>query len=189
MAPLKRNSILIGVLVLAALVGLNGSRRASSRKTVSLPPVAQALVLTPGKARVVKVSDGDTLQVQMPDGAGNTVHESVRLYGIDAPETRPRPGVTSEGFIAEPYAADSSQFLENLTPPGSDVALQQRNRDRYGRVLAVVILPDGRDANKLLLEAGMARVLFMKKQMNDPLRDEYERIQADAQTAKRGIWK
>src|SRR4051794_32758078 len=88
-------------------------------------------------ARVAQVVDGDTVRVRV--GARE---ESVRLLGIDTPETH-KPGTPIE--CGGPQA---SAYLTKLAPPGTKVTLEsdpsQDEVDRYGRTLAYVRLPGGR---------------------------------------------
>ena len=134
----------------------------------------------PSSARVVRVVDGDTIHVRV-----HGREESVRLLGIDTPETH-RPGTPIE--CGGPQA---SAHLEALAPPGMPVQLEpdptQDREDRYGRTLAYVRLPDGRLAEDAQLAAGWATVYVFE---GDPVeRDpEFRRSQAAAREAGRGVW-
>jgi hypothetical protein len=62
---------------------------------------------------VVNVTDGDTIDINVPDDKYN--HTRVRLWGIDAPETKnPKTGIMYFG----PEAADftKNQLLESRSP-------------------------------------------------------------------------
>lgn len=94
---------------------------------------------------VVKVVDGDTIEVKVDDKI-----ESVRLIGIDAPEIE---GKTKEKGI------ESKNYLKNLI--GTEkVRLEtdetQDDKDIYSRLLRYVFLKDGRMVNKMMIEAKMA---------------------------------
>ena len=131
-------------------------------------------------ARVVRVVDGDTVHVRI---GGR--EESVRLLGIDTPETH-KPGTPIE--CGGPQA---SAHLAKLLPAGTRVKLEpdptQDREDRYGRTLAYVRLPDGRLAEDAQLAAGWATVyVFAGKPV---ARDqEFRRSQAAARAAQRGVW-
>jgi endonuclease YncB( thermonuclease family) len=79
--------------------------------------------------RVVGVADGDTITV-LRDGRGVTV----RLVGIDAPEK------------GQAYGQRAKQFTSGLAF-GRTVTVRATGHDRYGRLLGVVTLPDGRSLN------------------------------------------
>jgi micrococcal nuclease len=82
-----------------------------------------------GAAVVVEVIDGDTVVLDV-DGR----EESVRLIGVDTPETRhpERP--------VECFGPEATEFTEHLLPPGTAVRLERdiENRDDYGRLLGYV---------------------------------------------------
>lgn len=132
-------------------------------------------------ARVVRVVDGDTLKVSV-----GGEEQSVRLLGIDTPETH-RPGTPIECGGPE-----ASANLEALAPPGTGVVLEpdpsQDRVDRYGRLLAYVRLPDGRLAEEAQLAAGWATVyVFAGRPVSrDP---EFRRAQAAARGARQGVWR
>jgi len=88
--------------------------------------------------RVVGVSDGDTIAV-LHNGKG----ERIRLHGIDCPEKR------------QAFGKRAKQLTSNLVF-GKTVTVQFVDRDRYGRTVGVVLLPDGRSLNHELVRAGLA---------------------------------
>ena len=94
---------------------------------------------------VVSVADGDTITVAI---AG--VDERVRLIGIDAPELH-NP--------VECFAQESADHARGVLE-GTSVRLvadpSQDDRDRYGRLLRYVFLPDGANVNADLVASGYA---------------------------------
>ncbi len=84
---------------------------------------------------VTRVVDGDTIELT---GVGR-----VRLHGIDAPE------------LAQPYGTEAKQYLQERIE-GRRVELVPTDRDRYGRLVAWVYLPEGGSTQVALLEAGLA---------------------------------
>jgi endonuclease YncB( thermonuclease family) len=54
--------------------------------------------------------------------------------------------------------------------------------------LALVFTPDGRDVNRALIQAGLARAYFVLESKKDELRTPYESLQAEAMKARRGLW-
>ena len=122
-------------------------------------------------ARVTKHTDGDTLWLS---GIGK-----VRLIGIDTPE------VYGE---AECYGREASAFVERTVPLGSEVRyrLGVDERDRYGRALAYVWLPDGRFLNRLLVTRGYAQPLTVPP--NVEYQGVFVRVARRAREAGRGLW-
>src|SRR3712207_834205 len=101
----------------------------------STPPLQE------NEYEVVKVVDGDTLDVKNKEG----ITERLRLIGINTPETvDPRKPV-------ECFGKEASNRAKTLLHGGT-VTLEfdptQDTRDKYGRLLAYVILPDGTNYNK-----------------------------------------
>jgi micrococcal nuclease len=94
---------------------------------------------------VTHVVDGDTLDVRI-DGRGI---ERVRLIGLDTPEVG-ACGASAATAAARRLADGRAVVLRG------DVT--QATRDRYGRLLAYVWLPGGRDLGFRLLAGGHARV-------------------------------
>lgn len=69
--------------------------------------------------------------------------EVVRLHGIDAPEK------------GQPFGAGARAFTAGLAF-GKTVVVQIHDRDRYGRTVADVVLPDGWRLNQQVVRAGYA---------------------------------
>jgi micrococcal nuclease len=122
-------------------------------------------------ARVTKHTDGDTLWLS---GIGK-----VRLIGIDTPELFGQ---------AECYGREASAFVERTVPLGSEVRyrLGVDERDRYGRALAYLWLPDGRFLNRLLVARGYAQPLTVPP--NVEYADVFARVARRAREASRGLW-
>lgn len=86
------------------------------------------------KCRIVKVVDGDTVDVDIDLGFGVWLHdERIRLAGIDAPESRTRDLVEKQfGLLAKAY-------VEAQLPVGSTQKLVTSRYDetkgKFGRVL------------------------------------------------------
>ncbi|MFJ8244177.1 thermonuclease family protein [Peribacillus asahii] len=129
-------------------------------------------------AEIVKVVDGDTMKIKLPNGN----EETVRLLLIDTPETvHPSKDV-------QPFGPEASQFSKELMPPGSKVEVETgiSERDKYGRLLAYFYV-DGKMVNKMLLEKGLARVAYVYAP-NTKYLDELEAVQKEAQKKAIGIW-
>ena len=118
-------------------------------------------------ARVVGVSDGDTITVLTPEKK----QVKIRLSGIDAPETGQDYGSRAKQAASEPAF-------------GKDVTIRPVDTDRCGRTVADVILPDGRSLNREMVEQGMAW-WYREYAHGDQV---LERLEADARAAVRGLW-
>ncbi len=115
--------------------------------------------------RVVGVSDGDTITV-LHNGKG----ERIRLDGIVCPEKR------------QAFGRRAKQFTSSLVI-AKTVTVQAVDRDRYGRTVGVVLLPDGRSLNHELVRAGFA--WMYRRYSNDQSLSDLEE---EARVARRGLW-
>lgn len=121
----------------------------------------------PGKilpAKVLEVYDGDTITVGFRFNGGYW-RSSVRLYGIDAPELRPRKsGRSIESLENERKAAIRSRdFLSDMIlGKVVEVHVSSKNVDKYGRLLGAVFLKN-KNVSERMLENNHARRYFGKK--------------------------
>jgi len=134
--------------------------------------------------RVSWIDDGDTLKVV---GIG-----SVRLIGIDSPEMEnsPRDRYYERRGIDRATLrriAHEALHFNIRTAKGQMVTLEtgREQRDRYGRLLAYVVLPDGRLLNRLLLEKGYAAVY---RRFDFRLKKDFLRAEAEARRRHLGLW-
>ncbi|WP_435018531.1 thermonuclease family protein [Tundrisphaera sp. TA3] len=119
------------------------------------------------KARVIHLSDGDTLTV-LRDGKTQV---KVRLHGVDAPET------------GQPFGSRAKQAASELAY-GKQVTIREVDRDRYGRTVAEVTLPDGRVMGRELTGLGWA---WWYREYA-PADQALARLESEARAARRGLW-
>lgn len=124
---------------------------ASGTEIASRGP-ADGILPGPLAATVLRVVDGDTLDVRVHIWIGQTVETMVRLDGIDTPELRGR--CEQEKALAERARAR----VEALAPAGSAVTLHDVALGKFaGRVVARVRSGAGDDIGTLLVQDGLAR--------------------------------
>lgn len=174
----RLRSILSAVAItILAIAGALGATTYFAANPINLPSAAQLTGTTPGYYRITKISDGDTITVDM---AGK--QESVRMIGVDTPETH-KPNTPVQCFGEE-----ASDFTHRMLG-GKQVRLEadptNDDRDRYGRLLRYVYLEDGSLYQKNLVAGGYGFAYlsfpFQKKA-------EFEQAQTEAMAAKRGLW-
>jgi micrococcal nuclease len=127
-------------------------------------------------ATVIHVVDGDTIVVALRDGRT----ETVRILGADTPETvDPRKPVQCYGPEASAYSK------AHLAGRSVRLEFDVERRDRYGRLLAYVLV-DGARYEDDLLRRGLARLLVIPpngSHARTMLAEELE-----ARRARRGLW-
>lgn len=128
-----------------------------------------------GVHEVRRVVDGDTLL--LATGA------RVRLQGIDTPET------VREGFAVQEWGPQASQFTkEFVAQAGMRVRLTfgLERKDRHDRFLAFVWHGE-RMLNEELLRAGLAYAR-LDYRYSMVMKRRFEKAQAEARRAGRGVW-
>lgn len=129
---------------------------------------------------VVKVVDGDTLDIDIPDA--NYDHTRIRLWGVDTPETKdPRTGPMF-------FGKEASEFASNAAL-GKRVTIrlekEKSSRDKYHRLLAYVQMPDGKFLNEELLSEGYA---YADTRFKHGLYNKYKQLETLARSQKKGLW-
>ena len=128
--------------------------------------------------QVVSVIDGDTIKVLQ----GGEI-ATVRLVGIDAPETK--YSERGEECYGEESMREAAELLED-----SYVTLEldgtQASKDKYGRILAYVRMEDGRDFGQVMIEGGFAQ----EYTYDNPYQHQqtYQMAEESARAAVAGLW-
>ena len=135
---------------------------------------------------VVKVVDGDTLDIDIPDASADGgqaySHTRIRLWGVDTPETKdPRTGPMYFGKEASDFATQKAL--------GKQVTIylekEKNSRDKYHRLLAYIQLPDGKFLNEELLSEGYA---YADLRFKHGLYNKYKQLESVARSQKKGLW-
>lgn len=128
------------------------------------------------KYKVIRVVDGDTIKINF-----NGKEESVRLIGIDTPES-----VHPDWSKNIPEGLIASKFTEERLE-GKLITLEfdVQERDHYGRLLAYVWV-GGEMFNRVLLEEGYAQIATYPP--NIKYVDEFILIQKGARENNKGLW-
>ena len=123
------------------------------------------------QGRVVAIADGDTLTLLTQDSQQVQIH----LAGIDSPEK------------GQDFGQGAKANLSDLAF-GREAVADCKKRDLYRRHVCVVTV-DGVDVGLAQVKAGMAwwYRLYIGEQTSMQ-RDAYERAEAEAKAAHRGLW-
>lgn len=138
------------------------------KKTILLIILTLAYIILPARAitgKVTGVKDGDTIEILK-----ERTSYRIRLAGIDCPEKK------------QPYGSQAKQFVSELCF-GKTVTARILSQDRYGRHIALIILPDGRNLNHELLRHGLA---WHYKQYSK--NRHLAALEAEARQRRIGLW-
>lgn len=131
----------------------------------------------PGFYRVVEVSDGDTIVVDM-----NSTEERIRMIGVDTPET------SHPSKPVQCFAKAATGFTKNLVG-NQAVRLESdptnSNRDRYSRLLRYVYLKDGTLVNAEIIRNGYG---FAYTSFPFEKKNHFKKYQQKAEQRNIGLW-
>lgn len=98
------------------------------------------------KAMIVKVVDGDTVDVIIDLGLRISTQQRIRLYGINAPEMK------------TPQGPPAKKRLSELLPVGAEVIIRTRKdrQEKYGRYLGIFTDSEGHEVNQRMVDEGFA---------------------------------
>jgi endonuclease YncB( thermonuclease family) len=116
--------------------------------------------------RVIKVIDGDTIDVQLQSGPIR-----IRFHGIDAPEK------------AQDHGKEATATLSQMVM-GKQVQIEAFQQDRYERLVGIVYLGE-LNVNSRLVRDGHAWAMRRYLRKEDA---ELCRIEAEARLNRRGLW-
>jgi endonuclease YncB( thermonuclease family) len=128
------------------------------------------------RVNVLRIIDGHTFEIDMPDVHLGREITRIRLWGVRSP--RPPD---------EPLAYDAMQFAQGLLQV-NDVVLRldsQRTRDPLGAILAHVHLSGEATLNEALLEAGLA---VIDERRPHVMLTAYAQAQNKARRRGTGLW-
>jgi endonuclease YncB( thermonuclease family) len=122
----------------------------------------------PVTGTVTRIVDGDTLRINIEG-----FEMPVRLWGIDAPE------------MTQTNGPEAKQKLEMLIPTGSRAAVHPVNRDRYGRIVAVVDNGAELAVNFTMVVQGWA---YHYRQYDPRINGCLAEAERAARDGRKGVW-
>ena len=101
------------------------------------------------RCKVVKIIDGDTVDVDIDLGFGVWLHkERIRLYGIDTPESRTRD------LEEKKYGLAAKAFLSGMLDDKNGITLKTHKdkEGKFGRILGELWYGGEHNINQLLVD-------------------------------------
>lgn len=145
------------------------------RDTAS-PPSTNGFVDRDNLYQVVRIIDGDTVEIEYED-----VLTSVQLIGVNAPET------VHPSKPVEPYGRESTAFLQKLLLyKFVYFEFDRDKRDRYDRLLAYVY----RDSDDLFVNVELIREGYAKADDRFPFKyiKLFQYHESQARAARKRLW-
>lgn len=172
----RRRPLIIGALTMLPLLII-----ADQRGWLATRPVDDMAAYHGRRASVLRVIDGDTLEVDLPDQLHQRSATRVALWGLNCPEP------ARAGRPSEPFSSDATALTTSLCANASVILWLEshRTRDGLGRVLAHVELPDGARLNERLLSAGLAK---LDERWPHTMLTRYAQLEFSARRKAVGMW-
>lgn len=170
----KAAALIIALFLIVAIAVLD--------RGINLLPVDDDWHRYHGQAfQVIRIIDGDTLELDTRDGDRPTTR--VRFWGVNTPEMGNRERQTPP----MPFAIEATEFTTRAAKGQRVTVFLQRHRlrDRYGRLLAYIELPDGRILNAALIENGLSK---HDDRWSHDQAGHYDRLEQQARKAQKGLW-
>ena len=104
--------------------------------------------------QVMKVVDGDTIDVDIDLGFSISYSQRLRLAGIDTPESR------TTDKLEKSLGLESKEYLKSKLKDAKDIVVRTEKPDsseKYGRILGwVYVNGDSKSLNEQMIEDGYA---------------------------------
>ena len=103
------------------------------------------------KCEVIKVVDGDTVDVNIDVGFSIFHKARVRMYGMDTPESRTRDlDEKARGLISKQFILDKVANAKEIV-----IKTQKDGKGKFGRVLGKIFI-DGENINQSMIDQSLA---------------------------------
>jgi endonuclease YncB( thermonuclease family) len=112
--------------------------------------------------KVLKVMDGDTIDIALHYETGKIFKHRIRLFGIDTPEMH--PSLSNPDRLKEIEASKQAKeaLTQRLHENDNLVIAHFHTFDKYGRLMATLYDKTGEDINKWMIASGHAQEYFGK---------------------------
>jgi endonuclease YncB( thermonuclease family) len=114
------------------------------------------------RIKVLRVLDGDTLDVGMCRDGRTVLKYRVRLYGIDTPEKRPSRSDPLRHLEIQASLRSKQALTDRLIENDWIVVAHFDKPDKYGRLLCTLFDKNGENLNEWMIRMGHAVAYFGK---------------------------
>jgi micrococcal nuclease len=101
------------------------------------------------KARLNRIIDGDTIDVDIDLGFDVKIKQRVRLYGINTPEVR------TKDLNEKQKGIEATEYLKKILPKEFIIQTILNKRGKYGRVLGILWVNE-ENINERMVNEGYA---------------------------------
>ena len=112
--------------------------------------------------KVLRVLDGDTVDIALQEESGKIFQHRVRLYGIDTPEKRPSASDPEREKEIAASKRSSEALTGKLKENDNMVVALFYKPDKYGRLMCTFYDKQGDDINQWTVTSGFAYEYFGK---------------------------
>jgi micrococcal nuclease len=142
-------------------------------RELRLPSETESFPSSRQEAKVLKVVDGDTIEVLIGDKK-----ERIRLIGIDSPELSQCFGQEASKKAKE-ILTDKTIILESDS--------SQSDKDKYGRLLRYMFLSDGTNFDEFMVINGFAKE-YTYRNISYKYQSEFFKAEIEAKKGNKGLW-
>ena len=108
------------------------------------------------RAEVLRVLDGDTVDVNVDLGFGVYTKQRLRIYGVNSPEKDTEAGKAALQFVSETLYGASEVHIRTMK---QSIRSDAEKKEKYGRYLVQLVV-DGESLDSIIIKAGHGQAYF-----------------------------
>lgn len=108
------------------------------------------------RCEILRVVDGDTVDVNVDLGFGVLTRQRLRIYGVNSPEKNTEVGKAALQFVSELLYGASEVIIRTMKQSSRSEA---EKREKFGRYLVHLVV-DGYPLTDLIIAAGHGKAYF-----------------------------
>lgn len=108
------------------------------------------------RCEILRVLDGDTVDVNVDLGFGVFTRQRLRMYGVNSPEKDTEAGKEALQFVSQLLYGASEVLIRTMKQSGRSKA---EKREKFGRYLVHLVV-DGYPLTDLIIAAGHGKAYF-----------------------------